>query len=147
MKQGVAIRGWCLGGALLLCALAALGGRRTSAGYEIRPDEIDAGGSRRQSDSFLLRDVIGSQPAGVVRSATYESRGGYSYLTGELKPGDLDENGLLDARDLFLFSLSWQRQPGEEPAYRRSADLVQHVKEPRVNEEDLLELIRRFRAE
>jgi len=142
------MRAWCLAGALLFLALAALAGRRASEGFEIRADELDAGGSRRQSDSFWLRDIVASpQPAGVVQSASYESRGGYFYLTGQLRPGDLDENGRLDARDLFLFSLSWYRLPGEEPEYRRSADLVQRIKNPGVNEEDLLELLRYFQPE
>jgi len=142
-------RRWWLAAFVLLFSVVAgwAVGRRAGGESEIRADQLNAGGSKnRASSSFWTQDVIGCpQPVGICRSSTYVSQGGLSYLTADPKPGDLDENGVVDGRDLFVFSLCWKRQAGEA-GYCFSADLIQSLSDRRITEEDLLEWLRQFHA-
>jgi len=52
----------------------------------------------------------------IQRSVSFENRTGLAHLASAAKRGDLDENGVLTSRDIFLCSLSWQSRPGLGPS-------------------------------
>ena len=134
--------GWITAG-LLFCCVTALAARRVSEEKGIRADQINAGGANYRTAYYTaVRDVVGSpQPNGITQSNHYINQGGLAYLIAEPEPGDLNEDGKIDVKDLYLFAGSWKTEP-TDPNYHYQADIVQSISDRRINEEDLFEFIR-----
>ncbi len=146
LKSGASL----LGVALVLLAAAAFGGRRSSPSFFIETDQIDSGGTlgaRRSSPSYSLQDSVGIPgAAGLSRSGDHEAQGWLRALLSIGLTADLNDDDRVDRLDLFVFPLSWKTVNGD-PDYDFSADLVTHVNDRRVNEEDLLRMLELLRTE
>lgn len=80
------------------------------------------------------------QPVGDATSEAYINRPGLTHMIADPREGDLDENSLLDYRDLFTFSNSWITESGETD-YRFTADLITSPQDRRINHHDLLRML------
>jgi len=138
--KSVRLQLFILSGLLFLLIIQA-DSRRLSSRFEILGDDLNGGGARRESQSYCIRDTaIAAQPVGAIYSDSFVNRSGLAYILANQRPGDLNEDGELNHRDLFLFSLGWKSQP-DDGRYRSSADLIQGAKERRIDQADLLKLM------
>lgn len=129
-------------------AIAVPAARRMGLLFEVKADQLDSGGAvERHSPSFFLRDALGTAvKGGKSHSSLYVNYGGVSYRIADPRRGDLNEDGKIGPRDLFLMALSWRTEPGVS-GYRFEADLVQSLYDRRVNEADFFEMIRLMKSE
>ena len=70
--------------------------------YAMGRSAVTTGGGDRASASYVARDVIGEPAGGTSESASYVLRSGFlPFAPGECTPGDANQDGDIDGRDVI----------------------------------------------
>jgi hypothetical protein len=126
---------------LAVICLVFTGATRLYSQHQVLHGQVDAGGTKRSSISFISRDAAGtSYSSSRIQGEKYTNKTGLFRAAYLDMAGDIDGNGLLNENDLFYFSSSWGSRAGEE-SFLYKANLIQDSTISTITQEDLMQWI------